>query len=254
MQSLHIRFCRAETRSRKTKTRKTKTRSKRTKNIWFFRILIDSILWQILVRSEKLEFAFFASMHVRRIRCITFFIDFSIIFNFWHCIDISNELSTVKSHEYSIIDVAKNIWKFWNSQWCYQDHDVIRTFVNIALFKQLILVSWCIFYSILDIRFHIDASINEKAHSKRRTFSDNRSIARSHVLQIDFTSYLKSINHRILIRSFLQSSHRYMTRHWKSLLESFKQCIVEKTLEITSLKELHRWKNLHENFKSDWIR
>ena len=254
MQLLHTRFCKAEIRSKKTKIQKTKTRSKKTKNIWFFRILIDSIFWQILIKSEKFEFAFFASMHARRIRCIIFFIDFSIIFSFWHCIDIFNELFTIKSHEYSIIDVAKNIWKFWDSQWCYQNHNVIRIFVNIALFKQLILVSWCIFYSILDIRFHIDASINEKAHSKRRTFSDNRSIARSHVLQIDFTSYLKSINHRILICSFLQSSHRYMIRHWKSLFESFKQYIVEKILEVTSLKKLHRWKSLHENFKSNWIR
>ena len=49
--------------------KKTKTRSKKTnsvENIWSFRILIDLILWQILVTSEKFEFAFFASMYVRK--------------------------------------------------------------------------------------------------------------------------------------------------------------------------------------------
>ena len=55
-------------------------------------------------------------------------------------------------------------------------------------------------------QYHIDASSHEDAYSERRNSSD----ARSHVLQIDSTSYLKSIDHRISIRSFLQSSHRCM--------------------------------------------
>ena len=42
------------------------------------------------------------------------------------------------------------------------NHDVIRIFVNIALFKQLIFVSWCIFHSILNIEFHIDVLFHEK--------------------------------------------------------------------------------------------
>ena len=103
--------------------KQTRIRSKRTnnvENIWFFRILIDLILWQNLITSKKFDFAFFASMHARRIRCIIFFIDFSIIFSFSHCIDIFYEFSIVKLHRYRIIDVANNIWKFWNSQWCYQ--------------------------------------------------------------------------------------------------------------------------------------
>ena len=147
MQSLHIRFCKAEIRSRKIE------------NIWFFRILIDLILWQILVKSEKFDFAFFASMHVRRIRCIIFFIDFSIIFNVSHRIDIFDELFTIKLHKYRIIDVAKSIWKFWNSQWYYIMWFAF-SFV-IVKFKHKIFVQWCIFHSILNIKFHIDVSFYE---------------------------------------------------------------------------------------------
>ena len=186
-----FRFCKAETRSKRTNS---------AENIWFFRILIDLILWQILVRSEKFDFAFFASMHVRRIRCIIFFIDFSIIFSFSHRIDIFYEFFTVKLHENRFIDVAKSIWNLWDSQWCYMMW-LAFSFV-IAELRQLIFASWCIFYSISNIRFHIDASFHENSKHDRN-FSD----ARSHALQIDFTSYLKSW---ISIRSFLQFSHRCM--------------------------------------------
>ena len=60
--------------SRNSINKKARTRSRKTENIWFFRILIDLILWQNLVRIEKLEFALFTSTHF-------FFIDFSIIFS-----------------------------------------------------------------------------------------------------------------------------------------------------------------------------
>ena len=184
------------------------------------------IFWQNLIKSEKFEFAFFASMYV-------FHIDFSIVFSFAHFVDIFYKFFTVKLHRYRVIDVAKNIWKFWNSQWCYQNHDVIRTFVNIAKFKQLILVSWRIFWSILNIKSHIDALFHENAYSERRNFSN----ARSHVLHFDFTLYLKSLDYRISIRSFLQFSHRCMIQNisrWKSLFENFKQYVVKK---VTSLKK-----------------
>ena len=188
MQSLHTRFCRAKTRSRKTKTRS------KIENIWLFRILIDLIFWQSLIRSKKFESAFFASMHV-------FYIDFSIVFSFAHRIDIFYELFTIKSHRYQFIDVAKSIWEFWNSQWCYMMWFAF-SFV-IAEFRHRIFASWCIFYSILDINFRIDVSFHENSKHDR-----NFSNVRSHVLQFDFTLYLKSINHRISIRSFLQFSHR----------------------------------------------
>ena len=102
--------------SRNLINKKTKTRSRKTnsaEDIWSFRILIDLILWQSLVRSEKLDFALIASIHF-------FLIDFSIIFSFSHCIDIFYKLSIVKLHRDRFIDVARSIWKFWNSQWCYQ--------------------------------------------------------------------------------------------------------------------------------------
>ena len=190
--------------SRNSVKKKTETRSRRTnsvENIWSFRILIDLILWQILVRSEKLDSALFASMHARRIRCITFRIDFSIIFSFWHCIDISNESSTVKSHRNSIIDVARNIWELWDTMmlsrsWCDLHSRQHRTTQTIDIcFMMYLLVN---FRYQISHRCHISSR-----HSERRNFSN----ARSHVLQFDFTSYLKLW---ISICSFLQSSHRCM--------------------------------------------
>ena len=88
--------------------KKTKTRSKKIENIWFFRILIDLIFWQNLIKSKKFEFALFASMHI-------FFIVFSIIFCLFHIFDIFYEISKIKLHKYRFINIAKNIWKFWNS-------------------------------------------------------------------------------------------------------------------------------------------
>ena len=104
----------------------------------------------------------------------------------------------------------------------------------IAKFKHKVLVLWCIVYSIFYIKFYIDISSHEESYSKRRNFLN----IRSHVLQIDFTLYLKSINHRISIRSFLHSSHQCMIlSRRKNLLENFKQRIVER---ITSLKKFAR--------------
>ena len=212
MQSLHTRFCKAETRSKRTNS---------VENIWSFRILIDLILWQILVKSKKFDFAFFASMYARN-ACRAF--DALSFLSISRSFDIFYELSTVKLHRYWIIDVANNIWKFWNSQWCYMMWFAF-SFV-IALLRQLIFVSWCIVYSILDIRFHIDVSFRENTF---RTSSN----ARSHVIQFDFTSYLKSINHRISNRSFLQSSYR--------IYQIEKVC--SKVSDNASLKKSHRWKS-----------
>ena len=124
------------------------------------------------------------------------------------------------------------------------NHDVIRILVNIALFKQLIFVSWCIFYSILNIKFYIDVSFREKSHSKRCIFQI-RSITRSHVLRFDFTLYFKSIrvsNLDSFVFAIFISMHdldQNISR-WKNLFENFKQRIAEK---ITSLKKSHRWKS-----------
>ena len=101
-----------------SRSRKAKIRSKKTnnaENIESFRILIDLILWQILVKIEKLEFAFFASMYARknlsRIECIIFFIDFSIIFHFFHFVDTFFEFFTIKSYRDSINENA-----MWNEK------------------------------------------------------------------------------------------------------------------------------------------
>ena len=215
------RFCKAETRSRRTNS---------AENIWPFRILIDLILWQILVRSKKLDFAFFASMHARRIRCITLLIDFSIIFNFSHRIDISIEISTVKSLDIESL-MSQAVSESFETQWCYMMWFAF-SFI-IAELRQLIFVSWCIFHSILDIEFHIDALSHEEIQ--------NVAIFQ----MLDRTFYNSILRHveinRISIRSFLQSSHRCMIlSRWKSLLESFRQRIVEK---ITSLRKSRRWKS-----------
>ena len=129
MQSLHFdfakqeRFCKAETRSKKSNS---------AENIWLFRILIDLILWQILVRSEKLESAFFASMHARRIRCIIFFIDFLIISHLSHFIGTFSGPSTVKSHRYWVNEIA-----MWNERFETSvkslNHSTSRQRVAIAL-------------------------------------------------------------------------------------------------------------------------
>ena len=73
--------------------------------------------------------------------------------------------------------------------------------------------------------------------------SDIRSIIRSHVLQIDLTSYLKSTNLSNL-DSFVSALFASMydlalqnLRHWRSLHESFRIRIAERALEVTSLRE-----------------
>ena len=107
--------------------------------------------WKYLIFSHINRFDFLTELNqirkiricTRRIRCINFFIEFSIIFCLFHVFDIFHEIRTIKSHKNSIIDVAKNIWKFWNSQWCYMMWFAF-SFV-IAKFKHRIFVSWCIF-------------------------------------------------------------------------------------------------------------
>ena len=234
--------------SKNSINKKTKTRSKKTnsvENIWSFRILIDLIFWQILVRSKKFEFAFFASMH-------TFLIDFSIIFCLLHIFDIFYEFLTVKSHRYPIIDVAKNIWKFWNSQWCYMMWFAF-SFV-IAELKHKIFVSWCIFQSISDIKFHIDATSHEKTNSESRTFSLDRTFYKSTLRHIWVN---KSSNFDSFVFAVFASMYDLALqnlRHRKSLFGSFKQCIVEKITSLREFQDTHRWKSLHENSKSNWIR
>ena len=101
--------------------------------------------------------------------------------------------------------------------------------------------------------------------------SNIRSITRSHVSQIDLTSYLKSTDLSNL-DSFVSALFASMydlalqnLRHWENLHESFRIRIAEKALEVTSLREsadsndshshvsinqdLSNWKSLLESFK-----
>ena len=258
MQSLHFDFAKQklDQQENKNSIKKNKNSIKKNWKYLIFSHINRSDSLTNFSQIRKIRFCIFridvCSQCISRIRCIIFFIDFSIVFSFAHLVDIFYEHSTVKLHKYRFIDVAKSIWKFWKLQWCYMMWFAF-SFV-IAELKQLIFVSKCIVYSILNIKFHIDVSFHENTF-KTFHFSNIRSIFRSHALQFDSTSYLKSINHRISIRSFLQSSHRCMiSSRWKSLLENFKQYVVEKILKYASLRKLYRWKNLHENFKSNQTR
>ena len=105
--------------------------------------------------------------------------------------------------------------------------------------------------------------------------SNIRLITRSHVLQIDLTSYLKSTDLSNL-DSFVSALFATMydlalqnLRHRESLHESFRIRIVEEASELIVLKKfarklqnLHRWessrtrrwKSLHESSKSDSLK
>ena len=196
MQSLHTRFCRAETRSR------------RTENIWFFRILIDLILWQILVKSEKFESALFASMYIRRSLFAfdaLFFLSISRSFSafgiastyFMNFLQSNRiEIDSLMSQE---VSENSEIHNDVIRSWCDSHSRQYRTTQTIDICFMM--------YRLFNSKYRIShrCSISSR-HSERRNSSD----LRSHVLQIDSTSYLKSIDYRISIRSFLQSSHRCM--------------------------------------------
>ena len=116
-----------------------------------------------------------------------------IISHFFHFIDTSFESSTVKSHRYWVNEIA--IWderfetsvrRQWrNYSWLTVRVDNVLRFHSrlSTILRRKILASWCILYSIVDIRFHIDVLSHEDAHSERRNSSNIRSIARSYVLK-----------------------------------------------------------------------
>ena len=100
-------------------------------------------------------------------------------------------------------------------------------------------------YFLLNSRYQIShrCFISWKVIFRTLHLSNIRSITRSHALQIDLTSYLKSTNLSNL-DSFVFALFASMydlalqnLRHWESLHESFRIRIVEKTLKVTSLKK-----------------
>ena len=150
--------------------------------------------------------------------------------------------------------MSQEVFENSETQWCYKDHDVICTLVR---HRRTQTQNTCsMMYLFLSSRYQIS----------HRCFISwrNSERFRSHVLQFDLTSYLKSIDHRISIGSFLHSSHRCMIlSRWRSLLENFRQRIAERVTSlkklhrwkshiaerVTSLRQLHRWESLYESFR-----
>ena len=216
-------------------SRSRKTRKKCAENIDAFRILIDLTLWQNLIKSKKFDFALFASMRVSRLRC-SFFLSISrssfiFLTLLTHLLNLlqSNHIDTESMRSQCEMRDLRYLWDIIDAVEWITARVVNVLWLFIATLKSRVLALWCIFHLVLDINSHIDASSHEDAHSERRNFSD----IRSHVLQFNLTSYLKSIDHRISIRSFLQFSHRCMI---KSRIYRNKR-ICTKASEYTSLRE-----------------
>ena len=119
------------------------------------------------------------------------------------------------------------------------NHDVICILVNIALLRQKILVSSCIFYSILDIRFHIDASSNEESISERFELLD----------RTFYKSILRHISSQYVYRISIHSFCSLRIDAWRNLkiYDVERACskaldtrmrIVEKASELIALKKL----------------
>ena len=170
-----------------------------------------------------------------------FHIDFSIIVNFSHLIDIFFKFFTIKLHRYQIIDVAKSIWELWNTI-MLSNYDVICTFVNIALFKQKIFASWCIFYSILNINFHIDVSHYEKHFEIQDVFS--HSIARFTIRFYVIFEVNKSSNFDSFVFALFASMHDFITsKEFVRKFQTTHRWKIHIVKKVTSLRESHRWEN-----------
>ena len=128
------------------------------------------------------------------------------------------------------------------------NHDVICTLVNIALFRQKILVSPCIFYPILDIRSHIDVSLHEKSHSEHFETQNafNYSIARFTNRSYVIHDINRSIESRFVRFCSLRIVHDLDTR--MRIVEGASGItagrariyIAEEALELVALGELAR--------------
>ena len=118
------RSCRAETRSRRKQ--ETRIRSRKTnsvEDIWFFRILIDLIFWQILVKSKKLDFALFASMYARNAcRAFDALFFLSISRSFFVCLtSLTYFMNFLQSNRIDIRSLmSQEVSENSETQWCYQ--------------------------------------------------------------------------------------------------------------------------------------
>ena len=99
--------------------------------------------------------------------------DFSAISRLSHFIGTSFGPPTAKSHRYWANEIA--MWDGRSEisvghQWrCRMSHSTSRqcTLVSIATLRSRVLAPQCMFYPILDTRFHIDASPHEESYSER---------------------------------------------------------------------------------------
>ena len=154
------------------------------------------ILWQNLIKSKKLDFAFFA------------FDAFSFLFisrSFFVCLIWLTYLMNFLQLNYINMKLSMSQKIFEN----FKIHnDVIKSWCDLHSRQYRITQTQDIcfmIYLLFNSRYQMLYRCNISWRSKFKIFSF--SIIRSHVLQIDFTSYLKS---RTSIRSFLQFSHRCM--------------------------------------------
>ena len=174
-------------------------------------------------------------------------------------ISLTNFMNFLQSNRINIESLmSQEIIENFETQWCYQDHDVIRILVHIAILKHKIFVSWCIFYLILNIKFHIDVSFHKDTFKTFRYFEDFKySIAyfinRLYVIFqintfIEFR-FVRFCNLRIDAWFNLKIYHVEKVCTKVSKYASLKELLIS---EFTSLKELENssfWKSLHESFK-----
>ena len=71
------------------------------------------------------------------------------------------------------------------------------------------------------------------------------------ISEVNRSSNLDSFNFAIFASMYNLALQNL--RHRESLFESFKQYIVEKVTSLRKIQNSSLWKNLHENFKLDWI-
>ena len=188
-------------RSRRTRVR-SKWKINSVENIWSFRILIDLILWQILVKIEKLEFALFASMHASRIRCTSFLsisrLSFISLTSLTHLVNLlqSNYIDIESTRSQCEMRDRKYLWDI-NDAVEWVTTQVVVSHCHSRLHRNAQIKSTCsTMYLLFNSRYQIShrCFISWKVIFRTLHSSNIRSITRSHVLQIDLTSYLKSTN------------------------------------------------------------
>ena len=156
----------------------------------------------LLYDSQVFRFAFFSISQ-------SFFIFLISLTHFLNLLQ-SNHIDIESMRSQSEM---RDLRYLWDVDHIIQNQVVNRQSIWLSLLRQTQTKdTWVIVYFLFNSRYQIAhrCFILWRVIFRTLHSSDIRSITRSHVLQSDLTSYLKSMNHRISIRSFLQSSHRCM--------------------------------------------